>query len=188
MKKFLLSLFLLISTLLADTYMTLDNGKTVLLKDDGTWEEVKIVKKGDKTIALKKDGTWEEITPKSVESANLLTNEADQKFKDTKLGKALLGKWKSEDGDEYLVFTKKRATYKKRLKNGFKTITGKWIIEKMDEKSRRVVVNIGEGARLGFLTFGGIIRKLRFGNSLDTLYDESDKLSEMKVYTLHKIK
>ncbi|MRJ02663.1 MAG: DUF3157 family protein [Epsilonproteobacteria bacterium] len=187
MRRALLPL-LLISLLSADSYVTLDNGKTVHLKDDGTWEEVKVIKKGEKEIVLKNDGTWEEINPKDVESANIITNKADEKFKSTPLGKALLGKWVSDDGDEYLIFTPTTATLKIRQERGFRTFTGKWRIEKLDEKERSLTVNIAEGARLGFVTFGGAMRKLRFSEDLQTLYDESEKLSNMRVYRLHKVR
>ena len=186
MKKLLILIVAIF--LYAGSYVTLDNGKTIHLKDDGTWEEVNVIKKGSKTIALKKDGTWEEVSPKKVEAANIVTNNTDQKLKNSKLGKALLGRWVSDDGDLYLTFEPNKAVFKKRVKNGFKTVTGKWRIEKIDENSKRVKVNIGEGARLGFITFGGILRKLRFSDDLNTLYDETEKLNSLKVYKLHKMK
>jgi hypothetical protein len=174
--------------LYAGSYVTLDSGKTIYLKDDGTWEEVNIIKKNSKTIALKKDGTWEEVDAKDVEAANIVTNKIDEKFKNSKLGKALLGRWESVDGSLYLTFTPQKAEFKKRVKNGFKKVAGKWRIENIDEDKRRVVVNIAEGARLGFLTFGGVIRKLRFSEDLNTLYDESEKIERLKIYKLHKVK
>ena len=169
----------------ARTYMTLDNGKTILLNDDGTWQEVKIIKKDGKMIALKKDGTWEEVSPKSVESANLLDNSVDKRYKDEPLVRVLLGRWASDDGSEYLTFTKDRAIFKLRQKNGFKTISGKWLVEKVDKDKKIVTVNIGEGARLGFLTFGGVIRKFKIIDS-NTIQDITDQIETMKVYTLHK--
>ncbi|MRI84023.1 MAG: hypothetical protein C6I00_06340 [Nitratiruptor sp.] len=174
--------------LIADSYVTLDNGKTIHLKDDGTWEEVKVIKKGEREIVLRPDGTWEEIRPESVEGANIITNKVDQRFKDSPLGRALLGHWISEDGREELIFTPNHAILKLRSRNGLKSYAGKWRIEELDEEHKRIKVNIGEGARLGFVTFGGIMRTLRFSDDLHTLYDESDRLSSMRVYRLHKVK
>ena len=54
-------LFSMVLLIFAGEYITLDNGKVILLKPDGTWQEVKVVKKGSETIAIKPDGTWEKV-------------------------------------------------------------------------------------------------------------------------------
>jgi len=179
-KLFLLFLALLA---LAGEYITLDNGKVILLKPDGTWEEVQVVKKGGETIAIKPDGTWERIEPKKIEVANKLNMAIDKRYKDNPLVKTLIGKWKG-DGISY-EFTLETATMKKREGHTNRVISGKWSVEKIDEPNRLVVVNIAEGARLGFLTFGGDIRKLRV-MSKDTLIDETERL-EGRIYTLHRV-
>lgn len=189
MKKIFLLFFISILAF-AGEYITLDNGKTVLLKKDGTWEEVTIVKKGDKTIALKKDGTWEDVTKKDIEAAHNINNHSnsnlsnqDSKYMNTKYAKALLGKWESNDGSIEYVFKKDNAVFKK---NG-KVYEGKWSIKHLDEKNNTLIVSIGEGASLGFLSFGGVSRNLRFSNDFNTLYDESEKLEKMVDIPLHKI-
>ncbi|NPA03227.1 MAG: hypothetical protein GXO61_00020 [Epsilonproteobacteria bacterium] len=181
--KQLTILFFLSFFLFAGEYITLDNGKVILLKPDGTWQEVQVVKKGGETIAIKPDGTWEKIEANKIEAANKLEMAVDKKYKDNPLVQTLIGKWKG-DGISY-EFTLDTATMKKREGHTNRVISGKWSVEKVDEPNRLVVVNIAEGARLGFLTFGGDIRKLRV-MSKDTIIDESERL-EGRIYTLHRV-
>ncbi len=179
------TLMLLIATLLfAGEYITLENGKVIELKPDGTWQEVKVVKKNDETIAIKPDGTWEKVQATKVEAANSLERAVDKKYKDEPIVKKLLGKWQG-DGI-YYKFSKDKAIFKKKVGHSNKVIEGKWVVEKIDEKNGIVTINIGEGARLGFLTFGGALRRLQV-KSDDTIIDVSEKL-EGKVYTLHKVR
>jgi len=168
----------------AAEYITLDNGKTVLLKDDGTWEEVTVIKKGGKNIALKKDGTWEEVAAKDIETANTLTNKKSEKYKDSRFAKALLGEWESDDGSVKYIFRKEKAVFKKDKER----VEGKWSIEYLNEKSGKLIVNISEGARLGFISFGGVSRNLRFSPDTDTLFDESEKMEKMIDVKLHRVR
>ncbi len=181
MKKMIFSIVLLYS-LFAGEYITLDSGKVIYLKDDGTWQEVQVVKKNGQTIAIKPDGTWEEVEAKKIEAANKLETAVDKKYKDEPLVQSLLGKWRGS-GISY-EFAPEKATIKIKSGHTSKTITGKWIVERI--KDNIVTVNIGEGARLGFLTFGGDIRKLRIVDD-NTIEDITDKFSG-KVYTLHRVK
>ncbi len=175
-------LFGMVLLLFAGEYITLDDGKVILLKPDGTWQEVKVVKKGSETIAIKPDGTWEKIDAKKVEAANKLETGIDKKYKDEPLVKILMGKWRG-DGI-YYEFTPNHAFMKLKDGHSRRTIEGKWIIEKLDKAKKEVVVNIGEGARLGFLTFGGDIRKFKIIND-HTIQDITSQL-DGKVYTLTK--
>ena len=183
MRKFAFILFI-ISLLFAGEYITLENGKVIELKPDGTWQEVKVVKKNDETIAIKPDGTWEKVQATKVEAANSLERAIDKKYKDEPLVKNLLGKWQG-DG-VYYNFRKDKAIFKEKVGHSNRVIEGKWIVEKIDDENNIVIVNIGEGARLGFLTFGGAIRHLQVKND-NTIVDLTEKL-EGKVYTLHKLR
>ena len=183
MKKFFLSAIAALS-LFAGNYITLDNGKVIELKPDGTWQEVKVIKKGNETIAIKPDGKWEKVEATKIEAANQLQTAVDKKYKDDPLVKKLLGKWRG-GGIEY-SFTSDKATL--RLKDGHttKTITGKWIVEKADPAKKVVTVNISEGARLGFLSFGGDIRKLKIIDN-NTIEDITN-WDEGKTYKLYRVK
>ncbi len=168
--------------LFAGEYITLDNGKVILLKPDGTWQEVKVVKKGSETIAIKPDGTWEKVDARKVEAANKLETAVDKKYKDEPLVKILIGKWRG-DGI-YYEFTPEHAFMKLKVGHSKRTIEGKWIVEKVDPAKKVVVVNIGEGARLGFLTFGGDIRKFKIID--DHRIEDITSQLDGKVYTLTK--
>ncbi|BCD62769.1 hypothetical protein NitYY0826_C1652 [Nitratiruptor sp. YY08-26] len=175
-------LFFTVVLLFAGEYITLDNGKVIELKPDGTWHEVKVIKKGSDTIALKPDGTWEKVEAKKIEAANKLETAVDKKYKDEPLVKTLLGKW---EGDGiFMEFEPSSAKIKIKKGHTNRVIEGKWIVEKVDEKSKTVTVNIGEGARLGFLTFGGEIRKIKIKDN-NTIVDKTDAI-EGKVYTLYR--
>jgi len=173
----------IVTALFASEYITLDNGKVIMLKDDGTWQEVQVVKKGNETIAIKPDGTWEKIEAKRIETANKLETAADKKFKDSPLVRKLIGKWEG-DGIAY-TFTPDNATLKIKEGNRYKTISGKWKVENVDKSKKIVTVNISEGMRLGPLSFGGEIRKLQIDG--DQLVDLTDRF-DGKVYTLNKVR
>ncbi len=184
MRKIIVALFVA-TLLLAGEYITLENGKVIELKPDGTWQEVKVVKKGGETIAIKPDGTWEKVEATKVEAANSLERAVDKKYKDEPLVKMLFGRWEG-DGISY-AFTKDRAVFKKKVGHSSKVIEGKWIVEKLDPKRKIIKINIGEGARLGFLTFGGVIRKLKIKDD-NTIVDITDELEEGKSYTLKRLR
>jgi len=182
MKKLLLLLSSI--ALFAGEYITLDNGKVILLKPDGTWQEVQVVKKGAETIAIKPDGTWEKVESKKIEAANKLETAIDKKYKDIPLVKTLIGRWRG-DGMEY-NFTPDRAFLKIKSGHTYKSYKGKWIVEKVDEKNRTLKINIAEGARLGFLTFGGDLRTIKVVDN-DTIEDITDRL-DGKIYKLHRVR
>ena len=175
---------LLTSALFAGNYITLDNGKVIELKPDGTWQEVKVVKKGNETIAIKPDGTWEKVQSKNIEVANKLETNAEAKFKDTPLAQTLIGKW-SGDGERY-EFTKDKVVFSVKDGHRTKTISGKWSVEKLDEKSKTLTLNLAEGARLGFLTFGGEIRKIKIID--DNTIEDITNWDEGKIVTLHRVR
>ena len=181
MKKLI---FPLIATFVfAGEYITLDDGKVIYLKDDGTWQEVQVVKKGGKTIALRPDGTWEEIEPTKFEAAQAVETATDKKFKDDPLVKKLLGRWEGE-GIVY-EFAPDTAVLRLREGKAVKVYEGKWVVESLDPKSGRITIRIGTALKVGPLAFGGTMRKLRLAG--DTLVDESEKV-EGRVYKLRKVK
>ena len=172
------------SAIIAGNYITLDNGKVIELRPDGTWQEVKVIKKGDDTIALKPDGTWEKVESKNIEVANKLETNAEAKFKDTPLAQTLIGTW-SGDGERY-EFTKDKVVFSVKDGHRTKTISGKWSLEKLDEKNKTLTLNLAEGARLGFLTFGGEIRKIKIIDN-NTIEDITN-WDEGKIVTLHRVR
>ncbi|BCD68587.1 hypothetical protein [Nitratiruptor sp. YY09-18] len=183
MRKVIIS-SILGALLFAGNYITLDNGKVIELKPDGTWQEVKVVKKGNETLAIKPDGTWEKVEATKVEAANKLVTAVDKKYKDSPLVKTLLGKWQ---GDEIsYTFTIDKVTFKQKDGHHIRTLTGKWMVDNVDPKKKIISLDIAQGAKLGFITFGGELRKIRVVDN-NTIEDITDMYNG-KVYTLHRVK
>jgi len=176
-KSFLV--LLAVTSLFASQFVTLENGKTVLLKDDGTYEQVTLVKKNGKMIALKKDGTWEAV-PEDVVVAETVVNEkskAAYKAKTSKLAKMLIGTWESLDGSLVYKFEKGG---KLSIKNRNKLVETTYKVDDINEKLRNIVVNIGEEGSLGFISFGGEHWILHIDEDGKTLHNESLKLRTLK--------
>jgi len=175
-----MALFLMLSAMsFASQFVTLENGKTVLLKDDGTYEQVTLIKKNGKMIALKKDGTWEAV-PEDVVIAETVVNEkskAAYKAKTSKLAKMLIGTWESPDGSLVYKFEKGG---KLSIKNKNKWVETTYKVDDVNEKMRNVVVNIGEEGNLGFISFGGEHWILHIDEDGKTLHNESLKLRTLK--------
>jgi len=179
MKKSFLVLLVAASSLFASQFVTLENGKTVLLKDDGTYEQVTLIKKDGKMIALKKDGTWEAV-PEDVVVAETVVNEkskAAYKAKTSKLAKMLIGTWESSDGS--LVYKFENGG-KISIKNKNKWVKTTYKVDDVNEKMRNVVVNIGEEGNLGFISFGGEHWILHIDEDGRTMHNESLKLRTLK--------
>ncbi|RUM44706.1 MAG: hypothetical protein DSY46_05020 [Hydrogenimonas sp.] len=150
-----IALFVLGSTLLcASQFVLLENGQTIWLKDDGTYEKVTLIKRDGQMVALKKDGTWE-VVPEKIVIAETVVNpksQAHYKAKTSLLAKTLVGVWKSRDGNLIYEF-QEDGTLRIKEKNRWKKTT--YQIDDIDEVKRNIVVNIGESERLGFLSLGG---------------------------------
>jgi len=178
MKKSFLALVMVFS-LFASEFVTLENGKTVLLKDDGTYEQVTLIKKDGKMIALKKDGTWETV-PEDVVVAKTVVNKKSKavyKAKTSKLAKMLIGTWESPDGSLVYKFEKGG---KLSIKEKNKWIATTYKVDDVNEKMRNIVVNIGEESSLGFISFGGEHWILHIDEDGKTLHNESLKLKTLK--------
>jgi len=182
-KNFLL--LLAISSLFASEFVTLENGKTVLLKDDGTYEQVTLIKKNGKMVALKKDGTWE-IVPEDVVVAETIVNKKNKstyKAKTSKLAKLLIGRWESVDGTLVYEF---KDNGKLRLKNRNRWSETTYKVEDVNEKMRNVVVNIGEESSLGFISLGGEHWILHIDEDGKSIHNESLKLRTLKDVVLYR--
>lgn len=169
MKKTIL-LALLTSTLFASSVVTTPDGKRVLLKDDGTYEEINVVNKDGKDVALKQDGTWEEVKmSKKEDSTNPFENAA--------LVKQLQGTWRSSDGDfhyeigakEIKMVTKERTSGRTKIQ----TEKHNYSINDVDESEKIVELYLGDSLNIGgFLSVGGKSLKLKFLDA-DTIQDIS---------------
>ncbi len=163
---------------MAGEYLQLANGKTVLLKEDGTYEEVTIVQKGDQTIALKKDGTYEVVKhlerakPVATPPATTDRAHAPQPSVDPlarEYARKLQGHWESLDGKLSYDFEGDRVI----MQEGKKRRSDRFTIEKIDPNDREFLLNIGEGEKIGIFSFGGTYRKMRFSPDFSHLTDYS---------------
>ncbi|WP_457595969.1 hypothetical protein [Hydrogenimonas sp.] len=180
LKKSLLLLSFALAAI-AGEYLQLPNGKTVLLKSDGTYEEVTIVRRGGKTIALKPDGTWEEVEtlekaapppppPAPAARAAAPTPKPEAPKPDPmarEIAQKLQGTWKSWDGKFGYIFKGDRVTFI----DGRKKVSDTFKIEHYDPKTHTFVLNVGEGEKMGVFSFGGFYRKLRFNDDFTSLED-----------------
>ncbi len=183
MFKKILLLLLFTFTAFANEFVQLPNGKTILLKDDGTYEEVTVIEKEGKVIALKKDGTWEAL-PESVPVVERVGVKSDAaNAASSELAKLLIGRWESRDGSTVYEF-KSDNTMRIKRDNRWKSTTYK--VDDVNEKKRNIVVNIGEGSRLGFLSIGGEHRRLHIEDDNRTMHDETYKILHFKDLVLIK--
>ena len=184
LKKISLTLFAAVLAF-GSQFVTLENGKTVILKSDGTWEPVTLIKKDGKIIALKKDGTWEEVPERNVVAETVVNkkSEAAYKAKTSKLAKALIGRWESPDGSLVYQFSDDG---KLRLKEGNKWRTTTYRVDDVDRAKCNIVVNVGEEGSLGFISFGGEQWILHIDEDGRTLHNESLKLRTLKDVVLHR--
>ncbi|WP_457594496.1 hypothetical protein [Hydrogenimonas sp.] len=176
MFKYLFTVFLSASALFASEFVLLESGRTILLNDDGTYEEVTLIEKDGKQIALKKDGTWM-VVPKSVPVVETVKHREKKGAETSKLAKLLVGRWESRDGATVYDF---RADGTVRIKRDNRWTTTTYRVDDVDEAKRTLIVNIGEGSRLGFLSIGGEHRRFRIEADGRRLHDETYKIRHYK--------
>ena len=183
-RKFFILVFLSLLSM-ASQFVILKNGKAVVLKDDGTYEEVILVEREGKTVALKKDGTWESVPEKDifVETTSLKKNGVPDRDDRSDLVKELIGKWESPDASLVYIF-KKDGKLSIRQNGKWRDTTYK--VDDVDINMRNIVVNVGEKGRVGFLSFGGENWVLHIDEDGKTLHNDSLKLKTFKDITLFK--
>ena len=194
-KKVVLSIGF-VALLSAAQIVVLPNGKTAIIKPDGTWEEVTLAKMGDKTIALKKDGTWVEVTGQlktlkpaaqsetiGVEGGNTQFVKP-QKNELPQFAKSLIGHWSTDDGSLQYIFNEDYTM--SVIKDGNRedmdfTVAG------YDPQKRIIRIGLGKRFKIGPASFGGMIIKLRLSEDGTKLYDLTNSVEEMKEIKLKKI-
>jgi len=182
--------------LMAAEVVVMPNGKTAVVKPDGTWEEVTLAKMGGKTIALKKDGTWVEVTGQlktlkpAVQSETIGVEGGNTEFvKPQKselpdFAKSLIGHWSTDDGTLEYIFNDNFTM--SVIKDGEKedmdfTVAG------YDEDKRVIRIGLGKRFKIGPASFGGKIIKLRLSSDGSKLYDITNSVEEMREIKLKKI-
>ncbi len=158
----------------------LDDGSTLFLKSDGSYEIHRVVEIDGKKILLIGEGRWEPYTKK-------LKPEQKRSIKKSpsasSLAKLLVGRWESRDGSFVYEF---REDGTARIKRSNRWVESGYIVEDVDKERRSVVVNIGENRRFGFLSVGGEQKVLRIDEDNKTMHDESFKLKHLRDLVLIK--
>jgi hypothetical protein len=157
------------SILLAGQYTTLKDGRTIVMHDNGTWEEVTVVRSGDAQVGVMaaKDLAG---SPKAIE-----VNEP--------LARMLVGKWSTKDGavaydfrnDGYVTYTLDGSTG-----------TEGYSIQFLDSKDNTISVSIGDSSRYGKVIFGGKFRKFKISKDGKNMVDYSDEMSKLVTFDLRK--
>lgn len=161
------------SALIAGQYAVLKDGTTIILNENGTWEPVKLI---------------DVKTPTSGHSSNIgnliQQSEKSAVMANEPLARTLAGKWESRDGDTMYDF-KKDGTVDYILDG--KKSSNKYSIESIDTEDRVIVVNIGEGERMGRVSFGGMFRKFQISKDGQSAVDLSEELSKLKTVKLKRV-
>ncbi|WP_456389914.1 hypothetical protein [Hydrogenimonas sp.] len=173
----------------ASQLVQLSNGKYALLEPSGKWEEVTVVKKEGKTIVLKKDGTWMQVQEPTEESS-LQTEGGNtvavlpQTSKLPPFAASLIGRWSTTDGSRTYVFDKNfRFT---SIQDG-EEVTADFTVVGYDKKKRVIRIGIGKRFKIGPASFGGKIIKLRFSKDGKVIEDLTNTIEEMKEIKLYKV-
>jgi hypothetical protein len=155
----------------AGQYATLKDGKTIILHENGTWEEVTVVRSGSEQMGVMaaKDLAG---TPKAID------------VKVEPVARMLVGKWSSKDGSVAYDFRDDgKVTY---TLNG-ETKTDGYTIQFIDSNDNTLSVSIGDSSRYGKVVFGGLLRKLKISADGMSAVDYSDEITKLKTVEIKKI-
>lgn len=153
MTRLFLLLCFSLSILSADRYLKLEDGSTILLKDNGTWSRVEV--EPGKSVKAKPVA--------AVEDVQLLR----------KIRQNLQGKWLSGDKKLQYLFKEDKVIFT----SGRKSRESRYKIQNIDDKELTFTLNAGESGTFLAISFGGFMRKLRFSKDFSTLYDETDPIA-----------
>lgn len=158
------------ASLMAAQYATLKDGRTIIMHDNGTWEEVTVVQSSSGQVAAM--------------AARDLAGAPKAVSVEEPLARMLVGEWKSRDGDLYYNFKNDgMVTY---TLNG-ETKTEHYTIQFIDSKDNTISVSIGDASRYGKVVFGGVLRKFEIAKDGKSAVDYSDEVTDLKRVPLKKI-
>ncbi len=158
------------ASLMAAQYATLKDGRTIIMHDNGTWEEVTAVQSTNGQVAA--------MAAKDLAGAPKAISVEEP------LARMLTGEWKSRDGELYYNFRNDGSvTY---------TIDGvskteNYTIQFIDSKDNTLSVSIGDSSRYGKVVFGGLLRKFEIAKDGKSAVDYSDEVTQLKRIPLKKI-
>lgn len=144
----------------AGQYATLKNGKTIILNDNGTWEEVSLT-----APAAAKAEASPFVAPQPVAAP------AVRPFADDPTAKAMIGVW-SANGIRYEF----KADGTVMMSGSAHEGSYPYVVTMTDTESRTVWMSVNELDRLGKLSFGGFNLTVRLSKDGKSLTDITDPM------------
>lgn len=158
------------SSLIAGQFATLKDGKTIVLHENGTWEEVQLVKSADAQVAA--------MISKDVAQSPKAVNVSEP------LARMLIGAWKSLDGT--MAYDFKNSGFVTYVVDGDSKTDG-YTIQFIDSEDNSIGVSIGDASRYGKVVFGGNFRKLKISKDGKSMTDYTDEITNLKTVELRKV-
>lgn len=180
MTKMMISLMAAVLTVSAGSYATLKNGKTIILHENGTWEEVSVAAPSAPTVtpAIQPVLTQPSpavLAPAVVTVAPTLASEP--------LARQLVGVWKSSD--QALAYEFRNDGSVTYTIDGASS-TQPYNIKMLDTNDGAVTVTIGDAGTYGKITFGGLQRKFIIAKDGKTMTDITDEMTTFVTVKLKK--
>lgn len=156
--------------LMAAQYATLKDGRTIIMHDNGTWEEVTVVRSGDAQVG--------------VMAAKDLAGAPKAVSIELPLARTLVGKWKDDEGKlSYDFRNDGTVTYLIDGESG----TQNYSIQFIDDKDNTIAVSIGDSSRYGKIVFGGMLRKFKISKDGKSAVDYSDEVAKLTTVNIKKV-
>ena len=156
--------------LMAAQYATLKDGRTIIMHDNGTWEEVTVVRSGDAQVG--------------VMAAKDLAGSPKAISVELPLARTLVGKWKDDEGKlSYDFRNDGTVTYLIDGESG----TQNYSIQFIDDKDNTIAVSIGDSSRYGKIVFGGMLRKFKISKDGKSAVDYSDEVAKLTTVNIKKV-
>jgi hypothetical protein len=158
------------SALIAGQYATLKDGRTIIMHENGTWEEVSVVQSSNGQVAAM--------------AARDIAGSPKALSVEEPLARMLMGKWESAHKEVAYDF-RNDGTVTYTLDGATKT--DGYSIQFIDAKENTISVSIGDSSRYGKVVFGGILRKFELSKDGKDMLDYSDQVAKLKTITLKKV-
>ena len=156
--------------LMAAQFATLKDGRTIIMHDNGTWEEVTVVRSGDAQVG--------------VMAAKDLAGAPKAVSIELPLARTLVGKWKDDEGKlSYDFRNDGTVTYLIDGESG----TQNYSIQFIDDKDNTIAVSIGDSSRYGKIVFGGMLRKFKISKDGKSAVDYSDEVAKLTTVNIKKV-
>lgn len=155
----------------AGQYATLKDGKTIIFHENGTWEEVTVVRSADAQVGA--------MGAKDLAGAQKVIE-----LQTEPLARMIVGKWASKDGALAYDFRNDgMVTY---TLDG-ETKTEAYTIQFIDSKDKTISISLGEASRYGKIVFGGLLRKFKISSDGMSAVDYSDEITKLITVQIKKI-